>query len=59
MRPADLMRAAVPVFPPSESNLVRDGYLIGERNPGDLRCSPSQFFMLFDVNGDGNISFKE
>ncbi|KAK8482517.1 hypothetical protein V6N13_031246 [Hibiscus sabdariffa] len=59
MRPADLMRAVVPVFPPSESNLVRDGYLTGERNPGELRCDPSQFFMLFDVNSDGLISFKE
>lgn len=59
MRPEDLMRAVVPVFPPSESNLVRDGYLRGERNPGELRCSPSDFFMLFDVNSDGYISFKE
>lgn len=59
MQPADLMRAVVPVFPPSESNLVRDGYLVGERNPGDLRCEPSKFFMLFDVNNDGLISFKE
>lgn len=59
MRPGDLMRAVVPVFPPSESNLVRDGYLIGERSPGELRCDPSTFFMLFDVDNDGHISFKE
>ncbi|XP_027940369.1 calcium uptake protein, mitochondrial [Vigna unguiculata] len=59
MKPADLMRAVVPVFPPSESNLVRDGYLGGERSPGHLRCPPSEFFMLFDVNNDGLISFKE
>lgn len=59
MTPEDLMRAVVPVFPPSESNLVRDGYLRGERSPGDLRCDPSDFFMLFDVNNDGHISFKE
>ncbi|KAJ8751634.1 hypothetical protein K2173_025790 [Erythroxylum novogranatense] len=59
MRPADLMRAMVPVFPPSESNVVRDGYLIGERRPGELRCPPSELFMLFDVNNDGLISFKE
>ncbi|KAK7283104.1 hypothetical protein RIF29_12390 [Crotalaria pallida] len=59
MMPADLMRAIVPVFPPSESNLVKDGYLKGERNPGHLRCPPSQFFMLFDVNKDDLISFKE
>ncbi|KAK7377206.1 hypothetical protein VNO80_02627 [Phaseolus coccineus] len=59
MKPADLMRAVVPVFPPSESHLVRDGYLGGERSPGHLRCPPSEFFMLFDVNNDGLISFKE
>ncbi|KAL8063031.1 hypothetical protein ABFX02_01G001600 [Erythranthe guttata] len=59
MTPADLMRALVPVFPPSESNLVRDGHLRGERSPGELHCAPSQFFMLFDTNGDGLISFKE
>ncbi|PIN23131.1 Ca2+ binding protein, contains EF-hand motif [Handroanthus impetiginosus] len=59
MTPADLMRAIVPVFPPSESHLVRDGYLRGERNPGELCCAPSQFFMLFDTNSDGLISFKE
>ncbi|KAL8171146.1 hypothetical protein V2J09_022950 [Rumex salicifolius] len=60
MTPADLMRAVVPVFPPSESNLVRDGYLRGEKKPeGELRCPPSEFFMLFDVDTDGLISFKE
>jgi len=59
MKPADLMRAVVPVFPPSESNLVRDGSLKGERSPGHLFCPPSEFFMLFDVNGDGLISFRE
>ena len=59
MTPADLMRAVVPVFPPSESGLVRDGYLPGERCPGGLKCLPSEFFMLFDVDNDGLISFKE
>nr|GMD42609.1 calcium uptake protein, mitochondrial-like [Ipomoea batatas] len=59
MTPADLMRAVVPVFPPSESNLVREGYLRGERDPGELQCAPSEFFMLFDTNSDGLISFKE
>ncbi|KAL5074367.1 hypothetical protein RYX36_013351 [Vicia faba] len=59
MNPADLMRAVVPVFPPSESNLVRDGYLKGERNPGHLLCPPSELFMLFDVNRDGLISLRE
>ncbi|CAK9161546.1 unnamed protein product [Ilex paraguariensis] len=59
MTPGDLMRAVVPVFPPSDSNFVRDGYLRGERSPGELRCAPSEFFMLFDTNDDGLISFKE
>ncbi|KAL5216892.1 hypothetical protein ABZP36_008293 [Zizania latifolia] len=59
MLPADLMRAIVPVFPPSESNIVREGRLRGERSPGELHCSPSEFFMLFDTNSDGLISFAE
>ncbi|XP_010527118.1 PREDICTED: calcium uptake protein 1, mitochondrial [Tarenaya hassleriana] len=59
MKPADLMRAIVQVFPPSESHLIREGHLNGERSPGELRCSPSEFFMLFDVDNDGLISFKE
>lgn len=59
MIPADLMRAVIPVFPPSESHHVRDGNLRGERSPGHLRCPRSEFFMLFDVNGDELISFKE
>lgn len=59
MTPADLMRAVVPVFPPSESHLVRDGYLRGERSPGELQCAPSKFFMLFDTNSDGHVSFKD
>lgn len=59
MTASDLMRAVVPVFPPSESTLVREGSLPGERSPGELRCPPSKFFMLFDTNGDGLISFSE
>lgn len=59
MTPADLMRAIVPVFPPSESNRVREGFLRGERVPGELHCAPSKFFMLFDTNNDGLISFPE
>ncbi|KHN47123.1 Calcium uptake protein 1, mitochondrial [Glycine soja] len=59
MTPADLMRAIVPVFPPSESNRVREGFLRGEQVPGELQCEPSQFFMLFDTNNDGLISFAE
>ncbi|XP_042374096.1 calcium uptake protein, mitochondrial-like [Zingiber officinale] len=59
MTPADLMRSVVPVFPPSESDIVREGYLKGEHHPGELHCSPSKFFMLFDTNNDGLISFPE
>ncbi|CAL8172680.1 unnamed protein product [Prunus armeniaca] len=59
MTPADLMRAVVPVFPPSESTRVREGSLRGEKVPGQLQCAPSKFFMLFDTDGDGLISFPE
>ncbi|KAH7298673.1 hypothetical protein KP509_25G053500 [Ceratopteris richardii] len=59
MTSSDLMRAVVPVFPPSESPLLREGYLSGERHPGELRNPKSNFFMLFDTNGDGLISFSE
>ncbi|XP_038985430.1 calcium uptake protein, mitochondrial-like isoform X2 [Phoenix dactylifera] len=59
MTPADLMRAVVPVFPPSESDKVREGNLRGEHHRGDLHCAPSTFFMLFDTNNDGLISFPE
>nr|CAB3447225.1 unnamed protein product [Digitaria exilis] len=59
MLPTDLMRAVVPVFPPSESKIVREGRLRGERHPGELHCAPSEFFMLFDTNDDGLISFSE
>ncbi|KAM7508277.1 hypothetical protein LguiA_018730 [Lonicera macranthoides] len=59
MTPADLMRAVVPVFPPSEANRVREGYLKGESVPTKLQCAPSEFFMLFDTNNDGVISFAD
>ena len=59
MTPADLMRAVVPVFPPSESTHVRVGSLRGEKVPGEQQCAPSKFFMLFDTDGDGLISFPE
>ncbi|KAI8570570.1 hypothetical protein RHMOL_Rhmol01G0045100 [Rhododendron molle] len=59
MTPADLMRAVVLVFSPSETNRVREGFLKGELVPGRLHCAPSDFFMLFDTNGDGLISFAE
>ena len=59
MTPGDLMRAVVPVFPPYDSNRVREGSLQGENDPGELQCAPSKFFMLFDTDGDSLISFQE
>ncbi|KAK1392726.1 calcium uptake protein, mitochondrial [Heracleum sosnowskyi] len=59
MTPADLMRAVVPVFPPTEDTRIRVGSLEGEWSPGDLQCAPSEFFMLFDTNNDGLVSFAE
>lgn len=59
MSPADLMRAVIPVFPPSESHIIRGGHFRGERNPGTVHCAPSSLFMLFDTNNDGLISFPE
>ncbi|KAJ6849852.1 putative calcium uptake protein 1, mitochondrial [Iris pallida] len=59
MLPADLMRAIVPVFPPSESDIVKGGNLRGDHHPGELCCAPSEFFLLFDTNNDGLISFPE
>lgn len=61
MSAADLMRSVVPVFPPSESHIIREGHLRGEPLPGDgeLHCDPSPLFMLFDTNSDGLISFPE
>ncbi|CAA6672626.1 unnamed protein product [Spirodela intermedia] len=48
MTPGDLMR-----------QLSLEGYLRGEPQPGELHCAPSEFFMLFDTNSDGLISFPE
>ncbi|KAI8017737.1 hypothetical protein LOK49_LG04G00152 [Camellia lanceoleosa] len=59
MMPANLMRAVVHVFPPSESNCIREGYLRGQWIPIELHCAPSVFFMLFDTDNDGLISFAE
>lgn len=59
MLPTDLMRATIPVFPPSESNIIRGGHLRGESHPSELHCAPSPFFRLFDTNNDGLISFPE
>ncbi|PHT48033.1 hypothetical protein CQW23_12241 [Capsicum baccatum] len=59
MTPGDLMRAVVPVFPSSETTGVRGGYLKGESTSSKLHCAPSEFFMLFDTDNDGLISFPE
>lgn len=59
MTPSDFMRAIVPVFPPSESNQIREGFLKSERDHIDFQCAPSKIFMLFDTDNDGLISFSE
>ncbi|KAG0470309.1 hypothetical protein HPP92_016473 [Vanilla planifolia] len=59
MSAADLMRAVIPVFPPSESHVVREGYLRGERKPGALQSASSPLFLLFCTDNDGLISFPE
>ncbi|XP_047313502.1 calcium uptake protein, mitochondrial-like [Impatiens glandulifera] len=59
MNGADLMRAIIPVFPPWESDCIRVGSLKGEAVGSTLHCAPSEFFMLFDTNNDGLISFPE
>ncbi|EPS61781.1 hypothetical protein M569_13012, partial [Genlisea aurea] len=59
MTPADLMRAIVPVFPPSDAEAVRAGFLKGDLVTSELHCPPSEFFMLFDTDNDGLISFPE
>ncbi|XP_020570850.1 calcium uptake protein, mitochondrial [Phalaenopsis equestris] len=59
MSPADLMRAVIPVFPSSESSIVKEGCLRGEQKPGVLHCASSPLFLLFDTNNDGLISFPE
>ena len=67
MTSLDLMRAAVPVFQPIGSSVIRSGYLGGEHKDaaettkgvlGPL-SSRSIFFELFDTDGDGLISFPE
>lgn len=55
MTPADLMRAVVPVFP--QARLIGDQEESKKGNK--LRCAPSKFFMLFDTDNDGLISFSE
>ncbi|KAG9151386.1 hypothetical protein Leryth_024443 [Lithospermum erythrorhizon] len=61
MTASDLMRAVVPVFPPSESEatIVRGGYLKGEWAKEELHIPHSSFFLLFDTNNDGILSFPE
>ena len=66
MTSLDLMRAAVPVFQPFSSSHVRSGSLGGEhREDEDLDAlrlgisEKSNFFKLFDTDGDGLISFPE
>ncbi|GAB4854622.1 hypothetical protein Ancab_023205 [Ancistrocladus abbreviatus] len=55
MTPADLMRAVVPVFPPSESNLV---YLFGYTT-SHSESSFSVAFKMFDIDNNGVIHKEE
>ena len=64
MTSLDLMRAAVPVFQPVDSNHIRSGFLGGEHRDEEEDEShhsnpKSDFFKLFDTDGDGLISFPE
>ena len=62
MTSLDLMRAAVPVFQPADSKHIRSGSLGGEKkNDEDEHASgvSSNFFDMFDTDGDGLISFPE
>jgi len=72
MTSLDLMRAAVPVFQPVNSPNIRSGFLGGEHRDDEEEvrsvggggavqsCPPqSDFFKLFDTDGDGLISFPE
>mmetsp|Transcript_2199 Transcript_2199/g.3432 ORF Transcript_2199/g.3432 Transcript_2199/m.3432 type:complete len:309 (+) Transcript_2199:191-1117(+) len=68
MTSLDLMRAAVPVFQPVDSPNIRSGFLSGEHrdtdedgaNAGSAAAPPiSDFFKLFDTDGDGLVSFPE
>ncbi|DBB15580.1 TPA: hypothetical protein ACH3X3_003794 [Trebouxia sp. C0006] len=61
MKPENLLSSLVAIYPPEGSSVERAGYLPGERAPaGDV--SPrmdSKFFQMFDVDGDGLISYTE
>ena len=62
MTSLDLMRAAVPVFQPVGSTHIRSGSLGGEKKDDkDEHASgvSSNFFDMFDTDGDGLISFPE
>lgn len=68
MTSLDLMRAAVPVFQPVNSAHIRSGFLGGEHRDDEddkdasnssQTCPQSDFFKLFDTDGDGLISFPE
>ena len=68
MTSLDLMRAAIPVFQPASSSQVRSGFLGGEQREAreqsavygfEQFCPDSDFFKLFDTDGDGLISFQE
>ena len=62
MTSLDLMRAAVPVFQPADSKHIRSGSLGGEKKDDEDEHASgvsSNFFDMFDTDGDGLISFPE
>ncbi|KAL3131679.1 hypothetical protein ABBQ38_007972 [Trebouxia sp. C0009 RCD-2024] len=61
MRPENLLSSLVAVYPPEGSSVERAGYLPGERAPTSDKSPKmdSKFFQMFDVDGDGLISYSE
>jgi hypothetical protein len=60
MTSLDLMRATVPVFQPADSKHIRSGSLGGEKKDDEDEHASgvsSNFFEMFDTDGDGLISF--
>lgn len=58
MTASDMLRSVAAVYPPSGSGIIRAGSLPGEPDAG-VTQEPSSFFLHFDVDGNGIISFDE
>eukprot|EP00775_Hariotina_reticulata_P011679 gene11679-11822_t len=60
MTSQDVVRALVPTYPPVGSDVVRAGFLDGERGHSqDAHVARKQLLHFFDHNQDGTISFNE